>query len=223
MMDFATARRNMVDCQIRTKDVTDPLVTRAFLEVPREKFLPASAADRAYIDEDVRVADGVDGGPARYVMEPVPLAALMALARVDSDSIVLDVGCATGYSTALLSLLAGSVVALESDPELARRASDALMEGGYSNAVVVEGPLAAGWPREAPYDVIFLNGAVDEVPKALTDQLRDGGRLVAVHGEGLAGQAMLTVRTGDTVASRFAFNAAVQPLPGFQRERAFVF
>ena len=223
MIDFATARRNMVDCQIRTKDVTDPLVTSAFLTVPRERFVPSSLADRAYIDEDVRVREADENGPARYVMEPVPLAALMALARIEPDAIVLDVGCATGYSTALLSQMAGSVVALESDAELAAAASENLLALDCSNAVVVEGPLAKGWPSEAPYDVIFLNGAVDEVPKALTDQLRDGGRLVAVHGQGLAGQGHLTLRRGDTVSSRFAFNAAVEPLPGFQREAAFVF
>ena len=223
MIDFATARRNMVDCQIRTKDVTDPLVTSAFLTVPRERFVPSSLADRAYIDEDVRVREADENGPARYVMEPVPLAALMALARIEPDAIVLDVGCATGYSTALLSQMAGSVVALESDAELAAAASENLLALDCSNAVVVEGPLAKGWPSEAPYDVIFLNGAVDEVPKALTDQLRDGGRLVAVHGQGLAGQGHLALRRGDTVSSRFAFNAAVEPLPGFQREAAFVF
>ena len=223
MIDFATARRNMVDCQIRTKDVTDPLVTRAFLEVPRERFVPTQLVDRAYIDEDVCVREADENGPARYIMEPVPLAALMALARVDRTSIVLDIGCATGYSTALLSLLSDSVVALECDPELARSASETLLEGGYSNVAVVEGDLAKGWPGEAPYDIIFLNGAVDDVPDALTDQLRDGGRLVAVHGQGLAGQAHLTIRRGDTVASRFAFNAAVQPLPGFESATEFVF
>ena len=223
MKDFATARRNMVDCQIRTNYVTDPQVTRAFLEVPREKFVPARLADRAYIDEDVCVREADEMSPARYVMEPMQLAALMATARIDRDAIVLDVGCATGYSAALLSLLASSVVALESDPDLAAEATRNLLDGGYANAVVVEGPLAQGWPGEAPYDVILINGAVDEVPKALTDQLRDGGRLVAVHGQGLAGQGHLTIRTGDTVASRFAFNAAVQPLPGFERTPEFVF
>ena len=222
-MDFATQRRNMVDSQIRTKDVTDPLVTRAFLEVPREKFVPKHLIDRAYIDEDVCVREADGDGPARYIMEPVPLAALIALARVDKTSIVLDVGCATGYSTAILSLLADSVVALEPDEELARIATENLIEGGYSNAAVVQGPLAAGWPGEAPYDVIVLNGAVDEVPDALTAQLRDGGRLVAVHGEGLAAQGHLTIRRGSTVSSRFAFNAAVEPLPGFEREVGFVF
>ena len=222
-LDFAKARRNMVDCQIRTKDVTDPDVIRAFDAVPREAFLPPAQHVRAYIDEDVMVRERDAGGPARFLMEPVPLAALMELADIGPDDIVLDVGCATGYSTALLSLLAGSVVALEEDPELARRASDALEANGYSNAVVVEGPLNLGWPGEAPYDVIFLNGAVDEVPKTLTDQLRPGGRLVAIHGEGLAGEARLTLRHGDVISSRPAFNAAVEPLPGFQKAPAFEF
>lgn len=223
MTDFALARRNMVDSQIRTKDITDPRVIRAFDRVPREAFLPRELAARAYIDEDVRVFDG--GGEAfdRYVMEPVPLAALMQLADIEADDIVLDVGCATGYSSAVLSLLCSSVVALECEPSLAERASTALSEGGYDNAVVVTGPLERGWPGEGPYDVILVGGAVDFVPDALTEQLREGGRLVCVEGEGLTGQAYAHLKRDGIIGRRPAFNAAVEPLPGFQREASFVF
>ena len=221
--DFALARRNMVDSQIRTKDVTDPRVIRAFDRVPREKFLAAELAARAYIDEDVRVLVADEGGMDRYVMEPVPLAALLQLADLNGDDIVLDVGCATGYSTALLSLLCSSVVALECDERLAEWAGDALSDGGYDNAAVVVGPLEKGWPAEAPYDVIVLGGAVEWVPQHLTDQLREGGRLVCVEGQGLTGEACLYLKRGGVVGRRPSFNAAVQPLPGFQREAAFVF
>ena len=220
MPDFALARRNMVDSQIRTKDVTAPNVIRAFDQVPREAFLPESQQHRAYIDEDVLVSSGDFD---RYVMEPVPLAALMQLADIGRDDIVLDVGCATGYSTAVLSLLCSSVVALESDETLAARATDTLIAQGYDNAVVVTGPLEKGWPKEAPYDVILLGGAVDFVPDALLEQLREGGRLVCVRGEGLTGEAELYLKRGGVIGTRPSFNAAVQPLPGFQREAAFVF
>ena len=223
MPDFALARRNMVDSQIRTKDITDARVIRAFDRVPREAFLPVELAARAYIDEDVRVFDGGGEELDRYVMEPVPLAAMMQLADIGADDIVLDVGCATGYSTALLSLLCSSVVALECSGALAERAADALSAGGYDNAAVVTGPLEAGWPAEGPYDVILIGGAVDFVPPALIEQLREGGRLVCVEGEGLTGQAYLHIKRDGVVGRRPAFNAAVEPLPGFQREETFVF
>jgi protein-L-isoaspartate(D-aspartate) O-methyltransferase len=222
-IDFEKLREKMVDGQLRTTDVTDRRLLAAMRSVPREAFVPPQKCPIAYIDEDLEIAPPRQGRPARYLMEPSPFARLVQLARVGPEDVVLDVGCATGYSTAVLSRLAGSVIALESDPELAAQASETLSRLGFDNAVVVEGALPEGYPDEAPYDVILLGGVVDFVPGALLDQLKDGGRLVCVEGRGNAASARLYLREGDLVSSRRAFNAAVQPLPGFERAPEFDF
>lgn len=219
--DTKIARQKMVDNQIRTVDVTAHSVLKAFLSVPREHFLPSSLKALAYIDTDLKIAG--EGANARYMMEPAPLAKLLQLAGITKDSFVLEIGGGTGYVSALLSQMAGSVVSLESDEQLAASASAALAEGGYDNVAVVTGPLEAGWAGEAPYDVILLNGSVDLVPQALLDQLREGGRLVAVIGEGLSSKAFLYVRERGTASARAVFNTAIKPLPGFRKATEFVF
>ena len=136
----------------------------------------------AYLDLDVPVAPPTGGEQPRRLLKPMVLAKLVQAAAVREGDQVLDVGCATGYSSALLARLARSVVALEQDPALARRARENLQAVGASNVTVVTGPLTDGWQAEAPYDVIFVNGATEVVPHALCAQLKDGGRLVAVMG-----------------------------------------
>ncbi|MFP1631211.1 protein-L-isoaspartate O-methyltransferase family protein [Zhengella sp. ZM62] len=215
--DFSLLRRHMVDSQLRTTSVSALDVLEAFLSVPREEFVPARKRELAYIDEDIEVSAG------RYLMEPSPLARLVQLAGVRPDDVVLDVGCATGYSAAILSRLASSVIATEPDEDLAARASDTLAELGYDNVVVLNRPLREGCAQEAPYDVILIDGAVDEVPQAIRDQLRDGGRLVAVEGTGNAGVAKVYVRDGDIVSGRRAFNCSVRMLPGFEPKAQFQF
>jgi len=220
MNDFKQARIVMVDRQIRPNDVTDPRIIDAFLAVPREEFLPSSQRALAYMDEDIPLS-GTDG--LRHMMEPTALAKLIQLAGVEDEHIVLDVGCATGYSTAVLSKICGSVLALESDEELATQASETLMRLAFDNVAVVTGELALGYAKEAPYDVIFVGGAVEHVPDQLIDQLKIGGRLVAVEGRGNTGLARLYMREADTASARTAFNSAVMPLPGFARETGFQF
>ncbi len=217
MMDFESARTKIVDNQIRTTDVTSHSVLQAFLSVPREEFVPANLKAIAYIDDDLEIA------PGRYLMEASPLAKLLQLARIGKDDLVLEVGCGTGYVSALLSLLAGSVVSVEADDDLCARAGDVLSRFGYDNVAVVPSEMETGYPAEAPYDLIFVNGAVEEVPSALLDQLRDGGRLVAVVGYGNAAQAKLLIKEQGAVSQSSHFNASVKPLPGFRRERTFVF
>jgi protein-L-isoaspartate(D-aspartate) O-methyltransferase len=221
-MDFTRQREKMVDGQLRTTDVTSPAVLAAMLKVPREAFVPSARRAFAYIDEDILVLEGA-GRRGRYLMEPSPFARLVQLSSVGKEDVVLDIGCASGYSTAVLSCLAGSVIALECESGLANEASERLTRLGYDNTVVVEGPLEAGFASEAPYDVIFLNGAVEQVPETLFGQLRDGGRLVGVVGSGNTGVATLWTRSGGAISSRRAFNAAVRPLPGFEREKVFEF
>jgi len=139
--DFSERRVKMVDGQVRTTDVTNAPLLDAMLSVPREAFVGAGQRDLAYIDEDIRISDGADGGGARYLMEASPLAKLLQLAEIDASDSALDVGCGTGYSTALLSRLARSVVGLESDPALAETAKAALSTQGCDNATVITGPL----------------------------------------------------------------------------------
>lgn len=220
MIDFAEMRRAMVDAQVRANDVTDLRIVASMLETPRERFVPASLKSFAYLDDDLLVKDGT---PPRYLMEPMVLAKLLQAAEIGADDLVLDVGAATGYSTAVLARLAGQVVALEEDAELAARGSNLLIELGLLNAVFVQGPLTAGWPGESPYDVILLNGAVDSAPEGLLRQLKPGGRLVAVLGRGRAGRATVFTNTSGGVGSRVVFDAAVPVLPGFEDRPGFVF
>jgi protein-L-isoaspartate(D-aspartate) O-methyltransferase len=220
MIDFAEMRRAMVDAQVRANDVTDLRIVASMLETPRERFVPTSLSSFAYIDDDLLVKEGP---PARYLMEPMVLAKLLQAAEIGPDALVLDVGAATGYSTAVLARLAGQVVALEEEAELASQGSNLLVDLGLLNAAFVQGPLTAGWPAESPYDVILLNGAVDSAPEALLGQLKPGGRLVAVVGRGRAGRATIFTNTSGGVGSRVVFDAAVPVLPGFEARPGFVF
>lgn len=218
--DFQELRVRMVDGQVRTTDVTDAAIIAAMLEVPREAFVPAGRRPLAYIDEDIAL---VAGRPGRSLMRASPFAKLLQLADVRPGDLVLDVGCGSGYSSAVLARIAGFVVALESDPALAAGAAASLSALGVENVSVVEGALAAGHAAQAPYDVILVEGAVGEVSPALLDQMKEGGRLVAVVGEGNSGRATLWLKEGGLVSSRPAFNAAVPPLAEFRRVPAFQF
>lgn len=219
--DFQDLRTKMVDNQIRTTDVTDLAVIDAFLTVPREAFVPTVRQAVAYIDEDQPLE--TDGSAPRYLMEPSPFAKLIQLARVNKNDVVLDIGCGTGYSSAILSHLAGSVIGLESDSTLSAAATARLAELGYDNVVIVSGEMHAGYPSEAPYDVIMIEGGVDFVPDVLFQQLKEGGRLVAVEGRGNASVARIYVKENGVASGRVAFNTAVRPLPGFERIPQFEF
>ncbi|WP_193385601.1 protein-L-isoaspartate O-methyltransferase family protein [Rhizobium sp. CF142] len=221
MMDFEAARVKMVDNQVRTTDVTSHSVLTAFLTVPREAFVPEKAKVLAYIDNDIEIAPATAGNPGRFLMEASPLAKLLQLAAITKDDAVLEVGAGTGYASALLSLIAGSVVALESDEALAAEAKANL--AGYANVQVATGPLEKGNAAGAPYDLIFINGSVEEVPAALLGQLQDGGRLVVVQGYGNAARAKVFVSERGAVSENVFFNASVKPLPGFAKAREFVF
>lgn len=224
MTDYEAARVHMVDSQIRTTDVTSHPVLSAFLTVPREAFLPDAVKAMAYVDEDMPITAPAPGGEGRYIMEPSPLAKLIQLADIRKTDLVLEVGSGEGYAAALLSLLAGSVVALESDEALAASSSQTLSSLGYDNVAVVTGPLEKGYAAEAPYDLIFLNGAAEDVPEALLSQLRDGGRLVAVIGKGgHAARATVISREGANYSTVRYFNAAIKVLPGFRKAAEFVF
>jgi protein-L-isoaspartate(D-aspartate) O-methyltransferase len=180
MIDFELARATMVESQLRTDRVTDRRILSAFATLPRERFVPEEKRELAYSDASLEVWPSIDGAPARFLLPPVVLARLVQLATVEAKDAVLDVGCATGYSTAVLARLASSVTAVEAEPELAAAAREALQELGIANATVMQGALTRGAPEAGPFDVILLNGAVPEVPDTLLAQLKEGGRLCAI-------------------------------------------
>jgi protein-L-isoaspartate(D-aspartate) O-methyltransferase len=223
MTDFATTRRMMVDGQVRTSDVTDLRIVAAMLELPRERFVPPGKADLAYLDLDLPVTQANPGQTARCLLKPMVLAKMVQAAALAADDHVLDVGCASGYSSALLARLASSVIALEEDDTLARLARENLAAVGAANATVVIGPLTQGWQGSAPYDVIFVNGATEIMPHALARQLKDGGRLVAVLDRAPAGQAMVYRCVGGEISGWPVFDAVAPLLPGFSAPPAFVF
>ena len=217
-MNYAVARRNMVECQLRTNKLTSPRLIAAFETTPREAFVPADKQGIAYIDQDLEIA------PGRFLLDPMVLARLLQSAAVEPGDMVLDIGCATGYSAAILAQIAGTVVALESDPALAEQANRTLGELEIDNVVVVEGALRDGYPKQAPYSAILVGGAVAELPAAISDQLLDGGRLVTVLRDrpGL-GQGTLFLRNDAQISKRSLFDAATPLLPEFTKEQSFVF
>ena len=217
MFDAAAARRLMVEGQVRTADVTDSQLLAAMLTLPRERFVPPPLRELAYLDKDLPVAAD------RALLKPMVLAKLIQAARVRSADHVLDIACATGYSSAVLGRIAGWVVALEEDAELARQAKDALAASAAGNVEVVVGPLPAGFAARAPYDVIMLEGAAEIVPDELGGQLKPDGRLVCVHGRSPAAKAMIYHRIEGRMVGRPIFDAAARLLPGFVAPPAFVF
>lgn len=221
MTDFHAARVNMVENQVRCNAVTDARLIAAMTTTPRELFVPPARRGIAYMDEDVRLTE--PGGPARYLLQPRAFAKLVQLAEVGEGDVVLDIGCATGYSTAVLARLAARVVGLEEDAGLANAATAALTGLQISNATVATGPLRDGLAREAPFDVIFVNGSVPAVPANLFGQIAEGGRLVAVIGMGAAAHGQVFVKSNGVTSGRVAFDAIVHPLPGFEVAEGFVF
>lgn len=217
MSEFAAARESMVISQLQPDRVSDDRVRDAMGDVPREQFVPERLREVAYVDEDIDIGSG------RYLMEPRVFARLLQAANVAAGDVVLDVGCGTGYSAAVIARLAGTVVALESEQDLRDQASENLERLEVDNAVVVAGDLALGYGNEAPYDVIFLNGAVAEVPMVLAEQLADGGRLIAVIEHNSVGKGTLVTRRDGQVDSVDLFDAQVPLLDGFERRVGFQF
>jgi len=218
MTEFGAARAHMIESQLRPNKVTDGRVLDAFAGIRRELFVPEHLRVVAYIDEDLPLGGG------RYVMEPMLVARLLQAAAIERNDTVLIIGSGSGCEAALAAVLARSVVALEEDPEFARRARAALVEHSIASVSVVEGPLPLGYRPRAPYDVMLLCGAVAEVPTEIASQLAEGGRLLAIikPASGI-GRATLRTRSGGVMAGRALFDAATPLLPGFSTKPAFVF
>ena len=215
MSDFATRRTMMVDTQVRPSDVTKFPIIDAMLTVPREDFVPAAQREAAYVGENL------DLGQGRVLLEPRTLAKMLDALAITPAELVLDIGCAMGYSAAVISHMAEAVVAVEEDEAMATEAQEALVEAGSDNVVVHVGPLADGAAAHGPYDVVLIQGGVMQVSDTLLDQLKDGGRIAALFMDGALGEVRIGYKRGGQVSWRMAFNAAAPVLPGFEREVAF--
>lgn len=216
MSEFATRRVMMVDTQVRPSDVTKFPIIDAMLSVPRETFVPEDKREAAYMGENLPL------GPGRVVLEARTLAKLLDALDVQPGELVLDIGCGLGYSAAVIARLGETVIAVEEDETLAAEAQRLLSEEGVDNAVVVTGRLTEGSARNAPYDVITVEGGVEAMPEAILAQLKDGGRIGAVFMEGAVGTARIGYKTEGRVTWRQVFNASAPVLPGFEAKRSFV-
>jgi protein-L-isoaspartate(D-aspartate) O-methyltransferase len=217
MPDYTAQRMNMVESQVRANDVTDIRIHDAMRAVPRERFVPTVKRGVAYADGAIEVVAN------RYLLEPRTFSKLIQLAQIASTDSVLDVGCATGYSTAVIARLAARVTGLEQDADLVRVASDMAPAVGATNVAIVQGSLADGHRAGAPYDVIVVNGAIEAPPEALLGQLAEGGRLVAIVQSGEQSRAHLYLRQNGRIGSRVAFDAWAPLLAGFRQKVGFVF
>lgn len=207
----------MVDTQVRPSDVTKFPIIDALLSVPREDYVPDAQREAAYIGENIEI------GAGRVLLEPRTLGKMLEAADVQPSDVVLDLGCGFGYSTAVLAQLSDFVVAVEDAPGRAEEAQQALSDHGVDNAAVFEGALSEGAAKNGPYDVIMLQGAAEQIPDALLDQLKEDGRIVAIFAEGALGVVRVGRKIDGTVNWRMAFNAGAPVLDGFEKEAAFSF
>jgi protein-L-isoaspartate(D-aspartate) O-methyltransferase len=217
MIDYAQARRMMVDCQLRTFDVNDNAVLDAFDTVPRETFVPQGREPFAYIDQTLHLAGA--NGEVRCLPAPMVLARMIQALKIRPGAKALDIGTGTGYAVAVMAHHGAQVTALESVPDLAEKARAKL----GSSIQVIEGPLQAGAPKQGPFDVILINGRVEVRPQALLEQLKDDGRLACVFGPHRKAKATLFVRAGDAFGSRPLFDASLPLLDAFAAEVGFAF
>ena len=219
MSNFAIARQNMVDNQIRANKVTDPALIEAFLSIPREDFVPTGKETVAYVDEDLSLGGG------RFLIEPMVLSRLLQEADIDGSDIVLDVGCCTGYSTAVISRIAASVIGIDENQDHIDTANENLAKLEIDNAGVILRDLVDGYPEQKPYSLIVINGAVEHLPEKLFEQLIDGGRLVAVIKESndKLGKAKIYTKLKNSISSRFLFDAGTPAILSFAKAQGFQF
>lgn len=215
MSDFAARRVMMVDTQVRPSDVTKFPIIDAMLSVAREDFVPAAQREAAYLGENL------DLGQGRVLLEPRTLAKMLDALAIGNDDLVLDVGCAMGYSSAVIAHMAEAVIAVEADEAMGAEAQEALSLAGADNVMVQVGPLVEGAAKHGPYDAIIVQGGVGHLPDALADQLKEGGRVACLFMEGALGEVRLGHKSGGRISWRMAFNAGAPVLDGFQEQVAF--
>ena len=217
MQDYAARRHLMVEAQLRPSGVEDEVLLRAMGEIPREAFLPGALKGVAYGDEDLRLSDG------RLLIEPLVLGKLLQAAAVKPSDVALVVGCTTGYSAAVLSMMATTVFCMEGDAERIAKAEKVFGEIGCDNIVTVNAPPAEGYPAQAPFDIVVICGSVRQVPDNLKEQLADGGRLVAVLQAGRVGKIAVVTKVGSAFGMVTPFDAAAPEVPELRPAPSFSF
>lgn len=215
MTDFAKRRTMMVDNQVRPSDVTKYPIIEALLHVERERFVPSDLREAAYLGENLSLSK------ERVLLDPRTFAKMLDAAEIDKNDMVLDLGIGLGYSAAVIARMAEAVIGVEDDERLAQEAITVLSEAGSDNVVVETGDLSAGAPQHGPYDVITFEGAVHDVPQAILDQLKEGGRLVSIFAQGNVGTVKVGHKIGGDMSWRFAFNGTAPVLAGFERQDEF--
>jgi len=218
-MHFEALRKAMVDSQIRPNKVIDDRVIAAFMSVPRERFVSKNMQNLAYIDEDIHLSGG------RFIVEAMVMARIIQTLALDASQSVMLIGAGTGYTAALLSSLVESVIAIETRAQMVEKAQQAVTALDIGNVAVIKARLQDGYASEAPYDAIIIEGAVEQMPQSLLDQLADGGRLAAIwRPDGTqAGEACIWHKTGDAVTRTALFTAQVPVLDEFRAKPKFSF
>ncbi len=215
MPDFTQLRTTMVDTQVRPSDVTKFPIIEAMLTVPRENFVPEEKRAAAY------VGDHVDLGNGRVVLDPRILAKMLDALNIENDELVLDLGCGLGYSSAVIARMAQAVVAVEEDEALAEEAAKALVANGSDNVILETGPIAKGEPQHGPYDVVIVQGGVEEMPEDILSQVKEKGRICAIFIDGALGIVRIGYKIDGEITWRMVFNATAPVLPGFEKSAEF--
>lgn len=210
-------RRHMIDGLLLPNDVTDERVIEAIELVNRQSFVSAERKGVAYIDKSIKVADG------RYMMDPLSFAKLLSEADIQPNELALDVATNTGYSAAVLSKLVEAVVAIEENKELSETATKNLADENCDNVAVINSTHTDGLAKQGPYDLIFINGMIDDVPHELLEQLNEGGRILCVLNKDGFGRASIVTYNDKITGVRILFDSAAPKLPGFEKEDEFVF
>lgn len=217
MTSLDAARRTMVDCQLRTFDVSDKAVLAAMAQVPRERFVTGERGALAYLDQNLPL--GADAADPRVILAPMILARLLQALDIQAGEKVLDVAGGLGYACAVLAALGARPILLEPRADLAASA-----ESNLGPAVTVRtGPLEKGAPEDAPFDCILINGAVEERPSGLLEQLADGGRLACLSRDGNTTRALLYMKSGSGIGHRALFDASAPALVAFRPTPVFSF
>ncbi len=214
---FNKARESMILSQLQTNNVTNERLLKAMRDIPREVFVPEEKIDLAYIDVNIEIY------PMRYMLSPMFLAKMIQEARILDSDVVLDIACLTGYSTAVLSKLAATVIGIEPSSAYVEKANKILSDLQIDNAAVLLGDISNGWLSQGPYNVILINGSINLIPNKLIDQLSNGGRLICVENINNIGKAVCYLKQPDSFGKRVLFDASIPLVPGNEEKAEFIF